>query len=549
MERLSGLDAAFLYLETPTHHMHVAMTMVIDPATMPGGYSFDKVKEFIRSRLHVAPLFHRRLAEVPFRLNHPVWVEDENFDLDYHLRRIGAPAPGGRRELGELAGQIASRQLDRNRPLWEMWVIEGLKHGRVGIVTKVHHCAIDGASGADFLVHLFDIEPPTSEGFDEPVPLPSEHFPTDVELLGYAAASRFRRTMNLLPLVGRTAQSVARVVQGRRDPQKLTGAVPLTAPRTPWNGAVTQHRDVGLARVPLADLKTVKNAFGCTVNDVVLALVAGTLRTHLERTGDRPESALLAVCPMSVRDLPEGAGPSANRVSAMFVSLATDIDDVGDRIRAIRQSTKGAKEEHNAVGASMLMDWAEFAGPNVFNMAARLYSSLEIADHHPVVHNAIISNVPGPSFPLYYAGAELIAAYPLGPVMEGCGLNITVFSYRESVDIGFMVCPELVTDVWGMADAVDEALAELLAAAAAEEEWKATAPAAAVVGPAYAPATAAAEAEAEAEANEAAAETAAEAETETESDARAAATEPGATTSAAAAPPVPPAAKVQAHTA
>ena len=261
--------------------------------------------------------------------------------------------------------------------------------------------------------------------------------------------------------------------------------MPLTAPRTPWNGAVTEHRDVGLARVPLADLKTVKNAFGCTVNDVVLALVAGTLRTHLERRRP-PRVALLAVCPMSVRDLPEGAEPSANRVSAMFVSLATDIDDVGDRIRAIRQSTKGAKEEHNAVGASMLMDWAEFAGPNVFNMAARLYSSLEIADHRPVVHNAIISNVPGPSFPLYYAGAELVAAYPIGPVMEGCGLNITVFSYRDSVDIGFMVCPELVTDVWGMADAVDEALAELLAAAAAEEEWKATAPPAAVAGPAFA---------------------------------------------------------------
>jgi hypothetical protein len=185
----------------------------------------------------------------------------------------------------------------------------------------------------------------------------------------------------------------------------------------------------------------------------------------------------------------------------------------------------------------MLMDWAEFAGPNVFNMAARLYSSLEIADHHPVVHNAIISNVPGPSFPLYYAGAELVAAYPLGPVMEGCGLNITVFSYRDSVDIGFMVCPELVTDVWGMADAVDEALAELLAAAAAEEEWKATAPPAAVVGPAYAPATAAAE--------RAAAEThSAEAEAETEPEA-----EPEAAIPAADAVPVPPDAKVQAHTA
>ena len=470
MERLSGLDAAFLYLETPSHHMHVAMTMVIDPATMPGGYSFDKLKAFIRSRLHVVPLFHRRLAQVPFNLHHPVWVEDPDFDLDYHVRRIGVPAPGGRRELAELAAQIASNQLDRSKPLWEMWVVEGLKHGRIGVITKVHHCAIDGASGADFLVHLFDLAPVSQEDWPEPEPLPIEHMPTDIELLGFAAASLAKQVTNAIPLVGRTAQSVARVVRGRRDPEKLVGAAPLSAPHTPWSAAVTSHRSVAFARVSLDEVKRVKNIFGCTVNDAVLALVAGTLREYLDEKGELPIESLVAICPISVRsDQLTNEATSANRVSGMFVSLGTEIDDIGDRIAHIRQSTKGAKEEHNAVGATMLMDWAEYASPNVFNLASRLYSNMGLANRHRAIHNVIISNVPGPNFPLYYAGAELVAAYPLGPVMEGCGLNITVFSYRDSVDIGFMACRELIPDVWSLAEASERAMRDLSESADAEQ--------------------------------------------------------------------------------
>ena len=466
MERLSGLDATFLYLETPTHHMHVAMTMVLDPATMPGGYSFEKLKAFIRSRLHVVPLFHRRLAEVPFRLNHPVWVEDPDFDLDYHVRRIGAPSPGGRRELAELAGQIASTQLDRTKPLWEMWVVEGLKQDRVGVITKVHHAAIDGASGADFLVHLFDLEPIASESFNTPVDLPVEHLPNDLELLSFAAASLGRRTANMVPLLGRTVRSVARVIQGRRSPEKLVGAIPLSAPSTPWTASVTGHRSTAFSRVPLAELKRIKNTFGCTLNDVVLALVSGTLREYLEEKGTLPPESLLAICPISVRNDEVGTSePSANRVSGMFVSLGSNVDEIPDRIAHIRSSTKGAKEEHNAVGATMLMDWAEYASPNVFNMASRLYSNMGLANRHRAIHNVIISNVPGPNFPLYFAGAELVAAYPLGPVMEGCGLNITVFSYRDSVDVGFMACRELIPDVWDLAEATNRAMRDLSEAA------------------------------------------------------------------------------------
>lgn len=470
MERLSGLDATFLYLETPTHHMHVAMTMVLDPSTMEGGYSFDKIKAFVRSRLHVVPLFHRRLAQVPFRLNHPVWVEDPDFDLDYHIRRIGAPAPGGRRELAELAGQIASTQLDRTKPLWEMWVVEGLKQDRIGIVTKVHHAAVDGASGADFLVHLFDLEPIGVENFGEPQIIPAEHIPNDLEMLGFAAASLGRQAANMPALLRRTVQSVSKVIQGRRDPAKLVGAAPLSAPSTPWTASVTGHRSTAFARVPLDEIKRIKNTFGCTVNDVVLALVSGTLRRYLELHNELPNESLIGVCPISVRDDDETAqSTSANRVSGMFVSLGSDIDDVGERIAHIRHSTKGAKEEHNAVGASMLMQWAEYASPNVFNLASRLYSSTGLASRHRAIHNVIISNVPGPNFPLYFAGAELVAAYPLGPVMEGCGLNVTVFSYRDSVDIGFMACRELIPDVWNLAQAAEEAMGEILAAADAEQ--------------------------------------------------------------------------------
>jgi WS/DGAT/MGAT family acyltransferase len=270
----------------------------------------------------------------------------------------------------------------------------------------------------------------------------------------------------MVPLLGRTVRSVARVIQGRRSPEKLVGAIPLSAPSTPWTASVTGHRSTAFSRVPLSELKRIKNTFGCTLNDVVLALVSGTLREYLDEKGALPDDSLLAICPISVRnDESASSEPSANRVSGMFVSLGSNIDEIPDRIAHIRSSTKGAKEEHNAVGATMLMDWAEYASPNVFNMASRLYSNMGLASRHRAIHNVIISNVPGPNFPLYFAGAELVAAYPLGPVMEGCGLNITVFSYRDSVDIGFMACRELIPDVWDLAEATNRAMRDLSEAA------------------------------------------------------------------------------------
>ena len=462
VERLSGLDASFLYFETPNMHMHVAMTAIFDPSTMPGGYTFEKVKDFIASRLHLVPPFRRRVVEVPFRLNHPIWIEDPDFDLDYHIRRVGAPEPGGHRELAELAGQIASTPLDRSRPLWELYVVENLADGNIGVITKMHHCAIDGVSGAELMVNLFDLDPEGRE-LDVPEPRQPDPIPSDLELVGHALASRARRQLEILPLLSNTVRTVSALVSRHRDPDAIVGAVPLTAPRTPWNRSVTPHRRMSFTRVSLDDVKAVKNAVGCTVNDVVLALMGGTLRRYLDEHGGIPSDPLIAVCPVSVRSESE-TGQQNNKVSAMFTSLATDIDDPLERLRAISHVTKGAKEDHNVIGAHLLQNWAEHAAPTTFALAARLYSSLHLSDRHRPIHNVVISNVPGPPFPLYYAGAKALYTLPMGPVMEGAGLNITVLSYMDNVDIGFMVCRELVPDVWDLADKVGEAMDELLLA-------------------------------------------------------------------------------------
>ena len=458
MERLSGMDAAFLYLETPAGHMHVAMVGIYDVSTMIGGYSFEKIRAHVESRLQVVPPFRRRLVEVPFQLHHPVWIEDPDFDLDNHVRRVTVPAPGGRRELGQVASEIASVPLDRSRPLWEAWVIEGLKQDRVGFVVKVHHSAIDGASGAEIMTALYDLAPEPS--FVEPVEVPKDHVPNEFELLSYAAISKLRRARDVVPLVGRTVRSVTTLVSNIIDPTMKHGAVPLSAPRTPFNQSIGPKRTVAFARLPLDGTKAIKQALGVKVNDVVLEICSGTLRRYLLAHDALPDGPLLAVVPVSVRVEGE-VGASGNKVSAMFASLATDIEDPGERLDAICASTEGAKEDHNAIGARTLTDWAEWAAPRTFGLAARFYSSMNLANQHRPVHNLVISNVPGPPFPLYLAGAELVAAYPMGPIMDGAGLNITVLSYRDHIDIGFLADADLVPDIWEIAAQVQPAFEEL----------------------------------------------------------------------------------------
>ena len=476
MERLSGLDASFLYFETSQMHMHVSIVAILDPKGTPGGFSFDKVQELIAGRLHLLPPFRRRPVHVPFDLHHPLWVEDPDFDIIHHVRRITCPAPGGRKELAAICGRITSTPLARSRPLWEVWVIEGLKHGRVALLTKVHHCAVDGASGAELMVHLFSVErdpaPPVS-----PVHVAPEKIPTDLQLVKDALIERARMPLELVKLTRRTVSAVTDVVRRRRVPEMDIGATPLTAPRTPFNGAITAQRSVAFTRVSLAEVKAVRKALGVTVNDIVLAICGGALRKYLQDKGELPREPLVAVCPISVRET-GSPKPSNNKVSGLFTSLATDVADPIERLRVIQRVTRGAKVEHNAIGADMLQNWAEFAAPTTLALAARFYTRMKLADRHRPIQNLVISNVPGPPFPLYLAGAELVAAYPMGPVFEGAGLNITVLSYLGSIDFGLNAASNSVPDLWTLADCVPAAFEELKEAAKqdAVRDTQATAP-------------------------------------------------------------------------
>jgi WS/DGAT/MGAT family acyltransferase len=348
-----------------------------------------------------------------------------------------------------------------------MTVVEGLEDGNIGVVAKVHHSMVDGVSGAELLVHLFDLEasPPPIE--DDGEPPAGERVPSELEMVAHALVSAARSPLRLASVLPRTVRAVGGVARVRRRPGTNMPA-PFTAPRTPFNAAITSHRSVAATRLSLADVKATKRAFGCTVNDVVLALCGGALRRYLDGLGELPEKPLIAVVPISVRH--ETASPQgSNAVSAMFTTLATDIADPAERIAAIHETTRGAKEEHQAIGAELLTDWAEFAAPAVFSRASRLYTSMKLADRHRPIHNVIVSNVPGPQFPLYLAGARLVMLCPLGPVMEGAGLNITVMSYLDSVDVGLIACRELIPDLWDLAHDFEAAMGELVAAAVQRE--------------------------------------------------------------------------------
>ena len=465
MERLSGLDASFLYLETPSNHMHVSMAAVFDPGTVPGGYSFAKLRSLVSERLALAPVFTRRLVEVPFRLGHPSWVDDGTFDIDYHLRRAALPSPGGMGELSDFVGQLLGRPLDRARPLWEMFAVEGLAEGRIAIVTKIHHATIDGVSGAELLARLFDLEPEPVKPDEPPETSRAEHVPSDVELVLRALTQRLTRPVEITRLAYRTGRAVIEVrnVRQSRHPGGRA-ALPLTAPRTSLNTPITPHRHVAFTSVSLEDVKKLKRAVGVTVNDVVLALFAGAMRDYLSARDDLPVDPLVAAVPVSVRPS-EQARPGSNKVSAMFVGLPTQVKDPMERLRLIADSTSGAKEEHRALGADVLLDWAEHASPNLFSAAARAYGRLRIAGRHRPIYNLPISNVPGPDFPLYLAGAELVAAFPLGPIIDGAGLNATVMSYRGVLNWGLMACAETVPDLEQMAAGISVALDDLMVAA------------------------------------------------------------------------------------
>jgi diacylglycerol O-acyltransferase len=465
MQRLTGLDATFLYMETPSSPMHVASLFVLDPSTAPNGFDFDSLRDLYLERLDQAPPFRRRLVEVPFGIHHPVWIEDPDFDIDWHMRHIAVPQPGTMTELTELVGHLVAMPLDRNRPLWEVWLIDGLEDGNVGVLSKVHHAAIDGASGEELMLALLDITPEVEHKPAPATPWKADKVPTDTELVGYAAVSLAQSPVRAVKAVRRTVEAALQIRSANRQPDVTPPPSPFSAPRTSFNQALTAHRSLGTANLSLSDVKMVKNAFGVTVNDVILTLCGSALRHYLvdvhKETLDAP---LVAMVPISVRS-EEQKGAMGNAVSTALATLATDIDDPVERLLEVHRGMKGAKDQQNAIGADTLQNWAEFAAPAVAGRAARLYSRMRVADRHRPLFNVTISNVPGPPFPLYVAGAQVRATYPIGPIFDGAGLNMTVMSYMDSLDFGLNVCPELIPDVWEIADGLHRALEELKKAA------------------------------------------------------------------------------------
>jgi len=462
MQRLSGLDASFLYLESSAQPLHVCSILEIDPSTIPGGYTFDRLRDALTQRIKAMPEFREKLADNRFNLDHPVWVEDSDFDVDRHLHRIALPSPGGRVELGEICGHIASLTLDRTRPLWEMWIIENVggadadAGGQLAVLTKVHHACVDGVTGANLMSQLCTTEP------DAPAPDPVDGVGggSDLEIALSGAFKFATRPLKLANVVPSTLTTVVDTV--RRARSGLTMAAPFAAPKTRFNATVTGRRNVAFAQLDLEDVKAVKNQFGVKVNDVVMALVAGVLRRFLLDRDELPESTLVAMVPVSVHD--KSDRPGRNQVSGMFASLHTDVEDPAERLRAIAAANSVAKQHSAAIGATLLQDWSQFAAPAVFGVAMRVYASSRLTSAVPV-HNLVVSNVPGPQEPLYFLGGQVNAMYPLGPIFHGSGLNVTVMSLNGTLDVGLISCPDLLPDLWDMADDFEVALKELLNAA------------------------------------------------------------------------------------
>ncbi|MCU1590100.1 MAG: wax ester/triacylglycerol synthase family O-acyltransferase [Frankiales bacterium] len=463
------MDASFLYFETPSMHMHVLGTLVLDPSDIPGGWRRDRVHKLLRERLDLIPPFRRRLLQPTLRLHHPVWADVDDVDLHDHITTVTCAQPGSEAQLEELIGSFAAEKLPRDRPLFHILVIEGLAGGRVAVVIKVHHCAVDGVGAARILGNLFDLVPEgrTPEQLDDARALvaatASAPDPGLAGLVLHEAVGLAMRPLGVVKLVPQVARSAVNLVLSRRAGGSGTsGAIPFTAPRAPFNGTISADRVVSLVDVALDDIKAVKNAAGGTFNDVVIAICGGAFRRYLEARGELPDSSLIAVVPVSVRS--DDDSDAANRTSAMFTSLGTDIADPLERLDSVRAANHVGKADQKALGDELIVQAAELASPNVTSLIARLYSTARLADLHPVVHNAVISNVAGPPIQIYFAGAKVERVFPLGPVLDGPGLNITVVSYRDRVGFGLIACRERMPDLAALAAAVAPALDELLSA-------------------------------------------------------------------------------------
>jgi WS/DGAT/MGAT family acyltransferase len=477
---------------------------VFEPQPGTGGAGLEITKRAILSRIDQLEPYRRRLVTVPFGLDIPYWIEDPEFDIDYHVRHHAVPPPGTPKQLGEVVSRIISRPLDRRRPLWELYVIEGVENGRyIAQLNKIHHATIDGAAGVLLLGALLD-EDPSSVPAEPPTVWPVDQLPSAVEMLSRTALEYVRRPEKMIrlgihavrsmavttnnpglaalgealarPLPGPLGRALRTRLRGDRSREDELPKLPLlSAPRTPFNASIGPHRRFAYTTVSLEDARQIRRAFGVTFNDVLMALCAATLRKYLQLHDALPTEPLVAMVPISVRRADE-EDLFRNRVSALTCELATDEADPVKRLMRISRRMSEAKDRFDPVSADALQDFTQFAPPAVAGQAMRLLSRLRIADRFNSPVNVVISNVPGPNHPLYSAGAELKHFYPVSTISDGIGLNLTVQSYNGQLDFGFVGDRDLVPDLWILVDLLHDAMSELHGRARAAQSESPVAP-------------------------------------------------------------------------
>ena len=454
-DRLTGLDASFLHLERDGAHMHVAATMIFDGPPP----DFEEFKEHLRSRLHLVPRFRQKLRSVPLDQGRPVWVDDPHLNLDYHVRHTALPAPGDEEQLRTFAARAFSQRLDRSKPLWEMWVVDGLSDDRFAIVTKSHHCLVDGVSGVDITTVLFDAEPEPGPPAEEPpswIPRPE---PSSLELLSSAITERVTVPAELVRGVRSIARRPLQALAAVRDALGATSSIAgkgLSAPDTALNVEIGPHRRFAWVRADLADLKRIKDVYGGTVNDVVLTVVAGALGRHLRSLGHETDGLVLkAMVPVSVRTA-EQQGNLGNQVTAMMASLPVGCEDPIERLGIVRRSMGNLKQSKQAVGANLIAEMTDFAPPTIVSQAARLQSRQRF-------FNLVVTNVPGPQFPLYVLGRKLRDIFPMVPLAKRQAVCVGIMSYDGGINFGLIGDYEAMPALGGLAIDLSDELESLAA--------------------------------------------------------------------------------------
>jgi len=482
VRQLTSLDAQFLAIENNRQTGHVGGVTVLDPTIVPGGATLDyeRIHRLLVSRLPLLPPLKWRLAEVPLGLDYPYWVDDADFDLEYHLRELALPAPGDDQQLAEQVARIMSRPLDRSRPLWEMYVISGLESGNVALLTKIHHALIDGLSGAEILGILLDLDQngrEVEQKHEDPMRAPGT-----LEMLGRAALSLPRypwRVISSAPAVLRNLPDTQyRPLPAVKQLDQLVGFVgdavggllgrprprvvrtELKAPTTSFNGRLSPHRRFAFSDLPLDRVKALKNTYGCTVNDVVVTLCASAIRRWLTEHDQLPADPLVAQIPVSVRTSSQ-MGTYGNRILLLGAPLFSNEADPVRRLERTMHALRDLKTRHQALPATLLQDANNFVPPSLFSRAAGSIFSLAASGAVRPVWNLVISNVPGPQFPIYCAGARLVAQYPVSVITDAMGLNITVMSYYGKLCVGIIADRDQVKDIWCLTEWLADALDEL----------------------------------------------------------------------------------------